>query len=336
MAAMTQERTADLEASDHADRHRSRRPDAPPARRLDGPGRAAHAGAADERPRAARGAVPLRRRAPGVRDARRRHPPPARAARRRRRSPGHARRAANITGRKLATRPVAAIAATGVKQMAQRFIVGADAKDSLPTITGAVEERRRRDRRPARRGHRLRGRGRPLHAALRGRPCARSPAAASQVPAATSTSPSRSPRSRRCCAPRRPSAGSRARDRACATCCASPATSAPTCTSTWSPSTRARRSPALTLDLLVRARVRRRPVRRHRPAGLPRRLARVPRRAARLGARARRARTRSRSAWSRAPTGTTRSSRPPSTAGRRRSSPTAASATATSSCSPSA
>ena len=48
----------------------------------------------------------------------------------------HARRASSITGRKLATRPVAAIAATGVKQMAQRFIVGADAKDSLPTITG--------------------------------------------------------------------------------------------------------------------------------------------------------------------------------------------------------
>ena len=68
---------------------------------------------------------------------------------------------------------------------------------------------------------------------------------------------SRSPRSRRCCAPRRPSAGSRAPGRACATCCASPATSAPTCTSTWSPSTRARRSPALTLDLLSRARVRR-------------------------------------------------------------------------------
>ena len=45
-------------------------------------------------------------------------------------------RAATITGRKLASRPVAAIAATGVKQMAQRFIVGADAKDSLPTITG--------------------------------------------------------------------------------------------------------------------------------------------------------------------------------------------------------
>src|SRR4051812_13478115 len=48
---------------------------------------------------------------------------------------GHARRAASISGRRLATRPVAAIAATGVKQMAQRFIVGADAGDSLPTIT---------------------------------------------------------------------------------------------------------------------------------------------------------------------------------------------------------
>jgi RHH-type proline utilization regulon transcriptional repressor/proline dehydrogenase/delta 1-pyrroline-5-carboxylate dehydrogenase len=48
---------------------------------------------------------------------------------------GHARRAASIAGRRVATRPVAAIAATGVKQMAQRFIVGADAKDSLPTIT---------------------------------------------------------------------------------------------------------------------------------------------------------------------------------------------------------
>ena len=46
-----------------------------------------------------------------------------------------ARRAATITGRKLATRPVAAIAATGVKQMAQRFIVGEDATDALPAIT---------------------------------------------------------------------------------------------------------------------------------------------------------------------------------------------------------
>lgn len=49
---------------------------------------------------------------------------------------GHARRATAITRRKLATRPVAAIAATGVRQMAQRFIVGEDAKASLPAITG--------------------------------------------------------------------------------------------------------------------------------------------------------------------------------------------------------
>jgi RHH-type proline utilization regulon transcriptional repressor/proline dehydrogenase/delta 1-pyrroline-5-carboxylate dehydrogenase len=48
---------------------------------------------------------------------------------------GHARKASAITGRKLATRPVAAMAAAGVKQMAQRFIVGEDAKDALPKIT---------------------------------------------------------------------------------------------------------------------------------------------------------------------------------------------------------
>ena len=88
---------------------------------------------------------------------------------------GHARRAANITGRKLATRPVAAIAATGVKQMAQRFIVGADAKDSLPTITALWKQRRRRDRRPARRGHGHRGRGRPLRRSAARTRCARSP-----------------------------------------------------------------------------------------------------------------------------------------------------------------
>src|SRR4051794_14453689 len=47
----------------------------------------------------------------------------------------HARRATSITGRPLASRPVAAIAAAGVKQMAQRFIVGEDARDALPAIT---------------------------------------------------------------------------------------------------------------------------------------------------------------------------------------------------------
>ena len=45
----------------------------------------------------------------------------------------------------------------------------------------------------------------------------------------------------------------------------------------------------LTLDLLSEPEFAQRPVRRHRPAGLPRRVARVPRRADRLGARPRRA-----------------------------------------------
>src|SRR3954471_6481174 len=47
----------------------------------------------------------------------------------------HARLASNLTGRRLAARPVAVIAGAGVKQMAQRFIVGQDAKDALPAIT---------------------------------------------------------------------------------------------------------------------------------------------------------------------------------------------------------
>ena len=68
--------------SDRADRHRSRHQDAPSTCRFGGSGRAAHARADDARPRAARGALPLRRRPSGVRHARRRHPPPARAARR--------------------------------------------------------------------------------------------------------------------------------------------------------------------------------------------------------------------------------------------------------------
>src|SRR4051794_38977082 len=48
---------------------------------------------------------------------------------------GHARRASSITSKRLAARPVAAIAGAGVKQMARRFIVGADARDALPAIT---------------------------------------------------------------------------------------------------------------------------------------------------------------------------------------------------------
>src|SRR4051794_4585924 len=47
----------------------------------------------------------------------------------------HARRMTNITAKGVAARPVAAIAARGVNQMAQRFIVGEDARDALPAIT---------------------------------------------------------------------------------------------------------------------------------------------------------------------------------------------------------
>ena len=48
---------------------------------------------------------------------------------------GKARRISNITAKGAAARPVAAIAAKGVNQMAQRFIVGEDARDALPAIT---------------------------------------------------------------------------------------------------------------------------------------------------------------------------------------------------------
>jgi RHH-type proline utilization regulon transcriptional repressor/proline dehydrogenase/delta 1-pyrroline-5-carboxylate dehydrogenase len=46
-----------------------------------------------------------------------------------------ARRMSTITAKGVAARPVAAIAARGVNQMAQRFIVGEDARDALPVIT---------------------------------------------------------------------------------------------------------------------------------------------------------------------------------------------------------
>ncbi len=47
----------------------------------------------------------------------------------------NANRVSKLTRRPLAARPVAAIAGAGVKQMAQRFIVGEDAQKALPTIT---------------------------------------------------------------------------------------------------------------------------------------------------------------------------------------------------------
>ena len=237
--------------------------------------------------------------------------------------------ARSITGRRLATRPVAAIAAAGVKQMAQRFIVGEDAKDALPTITRLWRERRRR--RPSTCSARRRSpRPRPTATPQRCEDALRTLAEGRDRARPGQPLASRSPRSRRCCAPRRPSAGSRARGRGCATCCASPATCRRHLHVDMESFDTREAITDLTLDLLAE------PEFAHGPcAGIVLQAylvesPRAPRASCSTGRASTRARTRSRSGSSRAPTGTTRSSRPRSTAGRRRSSPTAARATATS------
>ena len=222
-----------------------------------------------KRPRAARGALPLRRRAPGVRDARGRHPPPARAAGRGATSPATPAARRPSPAASSPRRPVAAIAAAGVKQMAQRFIVGADAKDSLPTITKlwkngvdatvdllgeATVSEAEADRYMQRCEDALRALAAGRHA---------------------STRPRRQPLRQGLRAhPAAASRGAGARDRGRATAPAPPAARRP----------RRRRAPARRHGVLrhargdhraharpaLRARVRRRPVRRHRPAGLPR------------------------------------------------------------------
>ncbi len=289
-----------------------------------------------ERSRAARGALPLRRRPPGVRDARRRHPPPARAARRRARVLARPPRHRRSPRSKLATRPVAAIAATGVKQMAQRFIVGEDAKptrcrrsprlwkrgvDATVDLLGeATVTEAEADRYMQRCEDALR----TLAGAARKYP-ARDVNLSVKVSALT---PLLRPE-----APERGIEGARPRLRHLLRVARDVQAHLHVDMESFDTREAITR---LTLDLLAEPEFAERPERRHRPAGLPRRVPAAPRRAAGLGRRAPRASTRSRSAWSRAPTGTTRSSRPRSTAGPRRSSPTAASATATSSCSPSA
>ena len=267
---------------------------------------------------------------PACDDAAGRHPPPARAARGRADVSNQARLASNITGKRLATRPVAAIAGAGVKQMAQRFIVGADAKDALPAITKlwkqgvettvdllgeATVSEAEADRYMQRCEETLRALAAaatkpgqvnlsvkvsaltPLlraHAPERGIEGAR---AAPDAPAARRPRPRRAP-ARRHGVLRHARGDHRAHARPALASPSSPPARPPasSCRPTWS--TR----PQYLEELLEWAR-------EHAPRS-----------------------TRSRSAWSRAPTGTTRSSRPPSTAGRRRCSPTAARATATSRC----
>ena len=86
----------------------------------------------------------------------------------------------------------------------------------------------------------------------------------------------------------------------------------------------------LVFELLDEPELRDGPVGRGRAAGLPARVAGAARAGARVGGGDRARRSRWSCGWSRAPTGTTRSSRPASTAGARRCSRTRPSATATS------
>ncbi len=308
--------------------------------------------AAHRRGRAARrGALPARRRHPGLPLARRPRPPPASA-----------------TSSEVPERPPPLDVAMqdgrtpppGARRSARRpppasatWRTGSSSASRPPrrcgTIGGAVARRDRELGRPARRGDRDPGRGRPLRRALRR-------GARDALPRPRPTGPSAPvarARLRRAGAAgqplgqgdgadaadapaRRPSSAATTPRRGCARCCAARATSAPTCTSTWSRSTRSRRPPSWSSGCSPRTSSPTGPSAGRRAAGLPARLAGAARPAARVGARDGRATPRSSSAWSRAPTGTTRWSRRASTAGARRCSRTRPTATATSRRSPGA
>ena len=129
-----------------------------------------------------------------------------------------------------------AAAAAGVRHMAHRFIVGETPKDALPVLRAlwkrgiltsvdllgeATVTQAEADRYAER--------------------CADALDQLGGADAPTRTSASRSPRSRRCCAPTRPSAARPTRRRALRELLRRPSASTRTCTSTWSRSTRARR-----------------------------------------------------------------------------------------------
>ena len=124
------------------------------------------------------------------------------------------------------------------------------------------------------------------------------------------TSRSRSRRSRRCCAPTRPSSASATPRRGCASCCAAPSELGAHLHIDMESFDSREAITDLVLELLAEDEFRDGPSRRHRPAGLPARLAR----AAASGSLAWAAQTPRAhplsSGSSRAPTGTTRSSRP--------------------------
>ena len=240
-----------------------------------------------------------------------------------------------------ARRRSARAAAAGVRHMAHRFIVGEtpEARSARCARCGATAWRRRSTcsaRRPSPRAEAER-----YAAALRGRArgARRAPPRWPSRPVLERDSAGPLPRanlSRQglrpdpAAAPRRAGAGQARRRRAPARpCCAGRASSAPTCTSTWSRWTRARRSLELVLELLAEPEFADGPSAGHRAAGLPARLARACSTILDWAARRRRAPPLA-CASSRAPTGTTRWSRRASTAGARRCSRTRPSATATS------
>ena len=80
-----------------------------------------------------------------------------------------ARRGAALAGGALTRRPVAAVAAAGVKQMARASSSARTREAALPTVAGCGAGRRDHDR-PARRGDGHRGGGRAVREALRGHP----------------------------------------------------------------------------------------------------------------------------------------------------------------------
>ena len=238
-----------------------------------------------------------------------------------------------------------AAAAAGVKHMAHRFIVGeTPARRRRASCSGLWNDGVAQLGRPARRGDRHDRRRPTATPRAAARRSTRSPRSTATCPSARSLERDRPGRCRaRTCRsrssaltpllrPDAPELRQARRRRAPARAAAPrPASSAPTCTSTWSPSTRARRSPTSCSRCCAEDEFRDGPSRRPRAPGLPARLARAA--ATRIvdwAHGADRAPPAASCASSRAPTGTTRSSRPASTAGRRRSSRSRPSPTATS------
>ena len=137
--------------------------------------------------------------------------------------------------------------------MAHRFIVGESPRAALDTISAPVARRHRRVGRPAGRGDGDARRGRPLRRALRRgarSTLARRRSTGRERDVARTGHGRADPAGQPVgeghgadaadAAARRPSSAATTPPSGCGRCCAARATSAPTCTSTWSRSTRSR------------------------------------------------------------------------------------------------